>query len=372
MNVHDLSERYDMKVSAVRSAVTGNLEQINETGEHAKTVNRRWEVDDEGVRILDSILGFAAPEPEPKPVAAPQNPMPAIDMAKIQCLHDENDKLNEVVQDLTQENRKLHSDYDSLQGQFLALQEGRESMNASLVRKYQSAADKLKNENTLLRKRVESMRQSKETQYKEQKDRIDELTGQLEGQQDLIQERLKLNYELSEAQKNVNRLSAEITDYKHTVDKLKSQVEALEIDRAAGEKQLADTRQQVAQAMQTMDSVKAQLSASIATEGDLDAVITDEVQVVKEKSTKQEAVPEPQNTTANVPLAESVAAPQPAAPAPQAPPQKAASAPKEAPAAGVTAQEVYREELKENIRQDAAGEKKKSGWQRVASFFGFM
>lgn len=352
MNVHDLSKRYDMKVSEIRSTLTGNLEQINETGEHAKTINRRWEVDDEGVRILDSILGFAIAEPEPAPAAQDPAAVP-YEGAKLACLHDENDKLKEAVQELSQENRKLHNEYDSLQSQFLALQEGRESMNAGLVRKYQSLADKAKNENQLLRKRVETLRQSKETQYKEQKERIDELTSQLEGQQDLLQERLKLNYELSEAQKNVNRLSAEITDYKHTVDKLNNQIESLEIEKAAGEKQLADTRQQVAQALQTIDSVKAQLDASITTDGDEDAVITDEVQVVKPKPAQ--AVKEPP-----------AVAP---APAPTVSPSSEVIP-------GATAQEVYREKLREEIRQEQGKTEdkpqKKSGWSRVASFFGFM
>ena len=64
MNIQDIQKRYNMSAGKVKAFNATNLDHINENGEHAKNVKRVWTVDDEGIRIMDELLGYAPPAPE--------------------------------------------------------------------------------------------------------------------------------------------------------------------------------------------------------------------------------------------------------------------------------------------------------------------
>ena len=64
MNIQDIQKRYNMSAGKVKAFIATNLDHINENGEHAKNVKLVWTVDDEGIRIMDELLGYAPPAPE--------------------------------------------------------------------------------------------------------------------------------------------------------------------------------------------------------------------------------------------------------------------------------------------------------------------
>ena len=288
MNIQDIQKRYNMPAGKAKAFIATNLDHINADGEHAKNVKRVWTVDDEGIRIMDALLGYVPPAPG-KTKDEAKAPAASVAMQQeIARLTTQNQDLMQALGDAKTANEQLQQDLDQLQNQFLSVQEGRDSMNSAMIRKYQAIAEKAQNESRLLKQRLETVRAAKEDQYTEQQARIDDLTHQLAAQNDILKEKLEANYKLVEAKKLEERLYSELNGSKQERDDLIHHLESSQTEQAAAIKQVADIRQQIVQSLETLRSVESQLEAAVKSNSETD-VVKDDVQAVKPKQAEPKA-----------------------------------------------------------------------------------
>lgn len=228
MNIQDIQKRYNMSAGKVKAFIATNLDHINENGEHAKNVKRVWTVDDEGIRIMDELLGYAPPAPE-KPKEEAKAPAASISM-------------QQEIARLTTQNQDL----------------------------------------------LQALGDAKTTNEQLQQARIDDLTHQLAAQNDILKEKLEVNYKLVEAKKLEERLYSELNGSKQERDDLIHHLESSQSEQAAAIKQVADIRQQIVQSLETLRSVESQLEAAVKSSSETD-VVKDDVQTVKQKQAEPKA-----------------------------------------------------------------------------------
>ena len=61
MDIKELATRYSTSEQAMRKYLRQHQKRLNANGEHVKRVGRTWQVDDEGVRLLDELRGYEEP-----------------------------------------------------------------------------------------------------------------------------------------------------------------------------------------------------------------------------------------------------------------------------------------------------------------------
>lgn len=67
MDVKELAARYRTSEQAMRKYLRHHVKKLNAEGEHARQVGRVWQVDDEGIRLLDEMRGYVEPKVETVP-----------------------------------------------------------------------------------------------------------------------------------------------------------------------------------------------------------------------------------------------------------------------------------------------------------------
>lgn len=85
-SVKELSRRYGVTEQALRKFIRNNLGEINSDGEHLRKTNDGWKLDDEGLKRLDKLRGYATVDVE---VVSPPN--------EVVMLKEENARLMKML-----------------------------------------------------------------------------------------------------------------------------------------------------------------------------------------------------------------------------------------------------------------------------------
>lgn len=274
MNVKEIAKRYDMTPNEVRTFLIQNFVDMNISGEHVKNVKRNWHVDEEGIRMMDNLLGFTGGKESIEDTAvknadeltAPSNL--ALAMNTCDRLKAENDKLTAALQQTTSAYEKLQGDYNTLQDKFLSLQEGRESMNSSMIRQYKSKSESLGKDLAIMRSRCEALQTAKEAQYEEMQARIDEMQEELSNKTDVMKEKLESDHRAFESKKLADKLYKDLSDANKEIDILKAKLQKADLDRTAIMKQIEEYKRQAVLISQTL--LTAQIQAQAISENELE------------------------------------------------------------------------------------------------------
>lgn len=98
MDIRELATRYSKSEQAMRKYLQRYEQKLNANGEHVKRVGRTWQVDAEGVKLLDKMRGYVEPTVE-----------------QLETRRDE-------ISDLREENRRLMSILLASQSEIIRLQ----------------------------------------------------------------------------------------------------------------------------------------------------------------------------------------------------------------------------------------------------------
>ena len=65
MDTKELARRYGMSEQGIRKYLRQNLSKLNEDSEHVIRVGRSWQIDVEGLKLLDKMRGYVEPIIQP-------------------------------------------------------------------------------------------------------------------------------------------------------------------------------------------------------------------------------------------------------------------------------------------------------------------
>ena len=264
MNVSELATRYELSTKQIRQVLKENYVDINATGTNAECHKHEWSVNEEGVAWLDKYLNYQdhTKEDECSADASSNDSELIAANAQLKMLRAQVDELKDALQEETLHHKNLQSEYDALQNKFLSAQEGKDSANSILIRKYKAEAEAKNKEVALLKERLESIIDSKNKTYDEQQARIQELLSRLAEQQDIMSEKLKADVRATEAKKNEERLYVELNQHKLDSEHMKNEIQSVKMEKEAKQKVVEDMTLQIMQVLHTLEAATTQLTSA--------------------------------------------------------------------------------------------------------------
>lgn len=206
LNISDLRKRYDLQSDkAVIDLIKEHLEQINFQDIHAKTISGSWTIDDEGIKVLDSIMSYS--DDEESDIAEPEESQPEIDEEAFKC---EITKLKETIEGKDEEIAELTEKLNSVNEKFLSLKDGSDEMTSNIVKEYLSRKEKAE-------EKLKAAKNRYAEEIKLRDKHIEELEKQIEKQQieldeycNLLAERTKAIFNAFQKQNQEKKLYAEL------------------------------------------------------------------------------------------------------------------------------------------------------------------
>jgi len=355
----DLRKRYGFETDKdLSSFVKENLEAINFDGvQHAKTFRGTWSFDETAVRVLDQLLGYQDEEAKQKA----EERMKLLE-SENQSLSGQVEKLKETLQASQAANEKSMRDFHELQDRFIALQDGQKTVNATLLQKHQLRAEAAEKKAGRLQEKLDQESVQYGKQVKELEDRIEELQKKLEENHNLMEQKMKAEFEVLEARQNEDKIYKKLHGHETEIQSLKNHVAELKEEREASEQALQNLRQTILGSVNALENVRESL-VHAAGDGS-EETLPEKAAEPSASSVSSEALKEQQQREASRRVKSDLA----------------------------SAQHVYRQQLVEKLRKEQAEKAKEekaepasgnasdtpkekakgSFFHRAASFFGFM
>lgn len=263
MNVSELATRYKVSTKQIRQVLKENYVDINSTGTNAECNKHEWSVNDEGVEWLDNYLNYQPPvEEAPIDEVSRKDSELIAANAQVTTLRAQVDELKDALQKATLYQKNLQSEYDALQNKFLSAQEGKDSANSILIRKYKAEAESKQKEVAMLNKRLDALTESSNKTHAEQQARIEDLLTRLSDQQEILNEKLKADVRATEAKKNEEKLYVELNQRKLDSEHLKNEIQSVNMQKEAKQKVVEDMRLQIVQVLHTLEAATTQLTSA--------------------------------------------------------------------------------------------------------------
>ena len=283
-NANDLQKRYrDVSVTGIIECAKKHLEEINSSGEHAKTTNGNWLFDEEAIRKLDEYFEYV-PEKKAKPVQAEEEEDPLQQMANAnQRLMQENAALRDAIEAADSKNIELTDEIQKLQASVVAVQDGRDAANSQLIRRNEQRAVRAEAKNKNLTKKLNETMEAKEKQAAELSARIEELQEKLRDATERLKSGLENNFTVLAAKESENRLFSKLAESEQQISDITAEAEDERALKEDAISQINDLKDTIKNASKQLESVISQLMA--ATE-ECDAEAEDE----SEEEQKEPAV----------------------------------------------------------------------------------
>lgn len=268
---NDLVKRYrDTDVKALVACAKDHLEEINETGDHAKTKKGTWYFDENAISVLDQYFEPAIPE-KAEDTDSNQN---AEEIA-IQRLQADNDRLLQTLQNLQAEfdseqnkNQELVQEIQGLQSSLLALQDGRESANAQIIRRNEKRASAAEAKAENLTKKLAELTEVTRKQAEDYQSRIDDLQAKLRDATDSLAAKVKADYLRMQAENDRNKAYDALNESERKVSDVQSDFEEERALKEDALTELGELRNIVATAAASLQSVISMLHAANGTEAE--------------------------------------------------------------------------------------------------------
>ena len=268
---NDLVQRYrDADVKNLVACAKDHLEEINETGDHAKTKKGTWYFDEEAIGILDQYFEQALPAP----MEDEDSEENAQELA-LRRLQADNDQLVRTLQSLQAEfddehekNQELSQEIQNLQSSLLALQDGRESANAQIIRRNEKRATLAEAKAENLTKKLAELTETAHKQAEDYQARIDDLQTQLRTSHDYLTEKIQADHLRMQAEKDRNKAYDALTETERKVSTVQSDFEEERALKEDALTEIAELRNIITTATTSLQSVISMLHAANGTEAE--------------------------------------------------------------------------------------------------------
>jgi len=262
-NANDLQKRYrDVSVTGIIECAKKHLEEINSSGEHAKTTNGNWLFDEEAIRKLDEYFEYV-PEKKAKPVQAEEEEDPLQQMANAnQRLMQENAALRDAIEAADSKNIELTDEIQKLQASVVAVQDGRDAANSQLIRRNEQRAVRAEAKNKNLTKKLNETMEAKEKQAAELSARIEELQEKLRDATERLKSGLENNFTVLAAKESENRLFSKLAESEQQISDITAEAEDERALKEDAISQINDLKDTIKNASKQLESVISQLMAA--------------------------------------------------------------------------------------------------------------
>ena len=276
-NANDLQKRYrDVSVTGIIDCAKKHLEEINSSGEHAKTTNGNWLFDEEAIRKLDEYFEYV-PEKKAKPVEAEEEEDPLQQLANAnQRLMQENAALRDAMEASDSRNIELTDEIQKLQASVVAVQDGRDAANSQLIRRNEQRAVRAEAKNKNLTKKLNDTIEAKEKQAAELNARIEELQEKLRDATERLKSGLENNFTVLAAKESENRLFAKLAESEQQISDITAEAEDERALKEDAISQINDLKETIQNASDQLEGIISQLMAA-ATEEEAEEASPDAV-----------------------------------------------------------------------------------------------
>ena len=350
-----LRKRYKLKSNKETiEKIKENLEQLNFEEVHAKTVNGNWELDEEGLRLLDVIMSYVDEEELQKQQTDANDmddtsaPEQGQDDANTQKALGEIANLQDAVRERDEQIASLTAKLKTVNEQFLSFRDGSDGLASSMVREYQHRAEQAEERLKAARMHFDEMLSRRDEQISEMEAQIEECHKKLDEYAPIMEEKTKAVFEALQAKKTEQQLYADLR--------------RLEKEKFDLSDSLADAKREAADATQRVEKLSANIADAVQSVRDAMVLLQVKVsETLGEKpeaeQTVEEAAPaEPNESEEQTVYVE---------PLPAIPEKK--------PEAAVVSIEEKRQKLIEKARQEQGEENVGHGFlHKIASFFSFF
>lgn len=300
MNLQEVTARYGLTKNQMVEFLKRNYEELNSDGEHVKSVNHDWIVDDAGIETIDKLLNYNNKN---------DNDFSAL-------LEEKERELNELkarYQQKDEDYKNLQKEYTSLQNSFLSLQDGKDSINSDMIRKYKKVSENLQREVANARARCEKIQASKDEQYQNMQSRIEELQSALAENNAIQKEKVVIEHRLLDANKRCDLLQHKLSDSEKSNNNLTDKLQKSEFNLSTVRSQLEDFKTQASSISSMLATVQVHIKAITEEENtekesseekkEVSAIVSETVNTEKEKTVyqPQEKASEPEVIKKEVP-----------------------------------------------------------------------
>ena len=242
MNTHQLKKRYQKSHDEIVEMIQLHLGELTDHARYEKGV---WYLDKKAVEIMDSVMGYKTYIPkenfgeeekaqELEAAKEVSNEVAETETAEVSAVDKEPENVPEEPlpdDELTLLKKKLantEQELANLQEKFTEIQNGREAMNSSFIKKHQLRAETAEKELKKVQKRFQEDMAHKDERIKELEVRIENM-----------QEKLVANHdELEQRQKEINDLTRQIESIKEDAAARCSKAELRVLDSKRSEDKL--------------------------------------------------------------------------------------------------------------------------------------
>lgn len=240
MNTQQLKKRYKRSQEEIAGIIQ---EHLSEWKDHARFDEGEWHLDEEAVHCMDELLGCTngSPKAEPEPQSADRTPREVSVNEEKEAPADEASLLHAKLEEAERRAENYAAELSALQERFLQIQNGREAMNSSFIKKHQIRAETAEKELKKVQLRSQEDMRRKDERIKELEDRIEDMQGKL----------IESHSEIEQKQGQINQLSRQIEDIKEEASNRcsKAELRVLESKRSEDKlyKELHDTEAKVSE-----------------------------------------------------------------------------------------------------------------------------
>lgn len=263
-----LVERYGgIEVQKIIDFSKMHLEDINGTGEHAKTKKGQWYFDEEAVQMLDAAFGYQPPQPEAEE-ANPEATNEAAD-ASSKKLESQNKILQRQVEELTtayqtseEKNRELTKENKDLHDSLISLQDGRDSANTQMLRRANQRADRAEKLADSLQKKFNDLNKNKTSQSEKYEARISELQTKINELTETLAVKVKEDFMYSKQKEGEARLYAALNTTQQQVTDMQSSYEEERMRKEDAIAHIKNLQEAIDSAKRQLESIILQLDAT--------------------------------------------------------------------------------------------------------------
>lgn len=252
----ELQDRYQMEPSEILSVYNDHMSEMPQV-----RVSQQHVFPPSVIEVLDRILDIHLDDAEEKSLIS-------ISDEEKELFNRQINSLKEALQEAQETNKSLKKEKDDIQDQFIAIQNGREGLNAQLLKRLQLENDTLTHQLENLKKLKDDQLQLKDKRINDLENQISSLHQTREENANILQEKMRAEIKIMNMQKAESSMNAVISQKDNEIQLLESKNSALSEDKVSMENELIACRGEMKIAVEELLKLAASLKLSINQEKD--------------------------------------------------------------------------------------------------------
>lgn len=205
---------------------------------------------------IESAVDLAVGSSKVKETDARDEKLPSAE-----ALAAENKALKEELYTQQKNYELLKQEHENFQAKFIGFQEGREIINAGLIRRYKEATEKAEKELAQMRTRLDNALAERDRITDESKRNLSDLHAQLADRNELQKAKLQADLGFAEAKKQQERLLTELHDKQDAYTALNAKYETERLENQHLTDRLAAATGELKNAISIVQNTKERLTA---------------------------------------------------------------------------------------------------------------